>query len=67
MLGLSDVIVDIVETGKTLKENGLRVYEDILPISARLIANKSAFNFKGDEITKITNAVEGILKNDKNI
>ena len=67
VLGLSDVIVDIVETGKTLKENGLRVYEDILPISARLIANKSAFNFKGNEITKITNAVEGILKNDKNI
>ena len=67
IVGLSEVIVDIVETGKTLKENGLRVYGDILPISARLIANKSAFNFKGDEITKITNAVEGILKNDKNI
>ncbi len=67
VLGLSDVIVDIVETGKTLKENGLRVYEDILPISARLIANKSAFNFKGEEITKIINAVKGILENDKDI
>ncbi len=67
VLGLSDVIVDIVETGKTLKENGLRVYEDILPISARLIANKSAFNFKGEEITKIITAVKGILENDKDI
>ena len=52
---------------KTLKENGLRVYEDILPISARLIANKSAFNFKGEEITKIITAVKGILENDKDI
>ena len=67
VLGLSDVIVDIVETGKTLKEIGLRVYEDILPISARLIANKSAFNFKGEEITKIITAVKGILENDKDI
>lgn len=63
VLGLSDVIVDIVETGKTLKENGLRVFEDILPVSARLIANKSAFQFKGEEITKITNAIKE-MKND---
>ena len=46
ILGLSDVIVDIVETGKTLKENGLDVVEDVVPISARLIANKSSFKFK---------------------
>lgn len=50
ILGLSDVIVDIVESGKTLKENNLRVYEQIMPISARLIANKSSYKFKGNDI-----------------
>ena len=50
LLGLSDVIVDIVESGKTLKENDLRVYEQIMPISARLIANKSSYKFKGKDI-----------------
>lgn len=50
ILGLSDVIVDIVESGKTLKENNLRVYEKIMPISARLIANKSSYKFKGEDI-----------------
>ena len=50
LLGLSDVIVDIVESGKTLKENNLRVYEQIMPISARLIANKSSYKFKGEDI-----------------
>ncbi|MBR5388817.1 MAG: ATP phosphoribosyltransferase, partial [Clostridia bacterium] len=47
ILGLSDVIVDIVETGATLRENNLSVVETICPISARLIANKSASKFKG--------------------
>ena len=50
ILGLSDVIVDIVETGTTLKENNLEVVETIVPISARLIANKSGFRFKSDAI-----------------
>ena len=50
ILGLSDVIGDIVESGKTLQENNLRVYEKIMPISARLIANKSSYKFKGDDI-----------------
>ena len=50
ILGLSDVIVDIVETGKTLAENGLGVLEEIVPISARLIANKAHYKFKGAEI-----------------
>ena len=53
ILGLSDVIVDIVETGTTLKENNLEVIETIVPISARLIANKSSFCFKGEQIEKI--------------
>ncbi len=53
LLGLSDVIVDIVESGKTLKENNLRVYEKIMPISARLIANKSSYKFKGEDIDQL--------------
>lgn len=53
LLDLSDVIVDIVETGTTLKENSLDVLTEILPISARLIANKASHKFKTDEINKI--------------
>ncbi len=53
ILGLSDVIVDIVETGTTLKENNLEVKTEILPISARLIANKSAFKFKTEQIEEV--------------
>lgn len=53
ILELSDVIVDIVETGTTLKENNLEVVGTILPISARLIANKASFKFKGEIIEKI--------------
>ena len=57
ILGLSDVIVDIVETGTTLKENNLEVTETIVPISARLIANKASFKFKSDEIERITESL----------
>ena len=53
ILGLSDVIVDIVETGTTLKENNLVVVEKFMPISARLIANKANFKFKSQQIEKI--------------
>ena len=53
ILGLSDVIVDIVETGTTLKENDLIVVEKFMPISARLIANKANFKFKNEIIEKI--------------
>ena len=53
ILGLSDVIVDIVETGSTLKENGLEVKTSIVPISAQLIANKSGYKFKRDEIAAL--------------
>ncbi len=53
IIGLSDVIVDIVETGTTLKENNLKVYEEIVPISARLIANKAGYKFNAEKIMKI--------------
>ena len=53
ILGLSDVIVDLVETGTTLRENSLVVYEEIMDISARLIANKSGYNFKSGAINTL--------------
>lgn len=58
LVGLSDVIVDIVETGKTLYENGLAPLEEIVPISARLIANKSSFKFKGDALRTLCACME---------
>ena len=57
ILGLSDVIVDIVETGKTLLENGLAPLETICPISARLIANKAAWKFRQPAIGTFCQAV----------
>lgn len=57
ILGLSDVIVDIVETGRTLLENGLEPREEIVPISARLIANKVSYKFKNEEIRRLAQAV----------
>ena len=55
ILGLSDVIVDIVETGTTLKENGLVVKQEIAPVSARLIANKTAYKFNSQQINQLQN------------
>lgn len=57
ILGLSDVIVDIVETGSTLRENFLEPIETIFPISARLIVNKASYPFKSDKINRITEAL----------
>ena len=57
LLGLSDVIVDIVETGNTLRANGLEVKDDICGISARVIANKSGFKFKRDAIARLMEAI----------
>lgn len=64
ILGLSDVIVDIVETGTTLRENNLEVKTKFLPISARLIANKSAYNFKREQIEKIVASIKEQIEND---
>jgi ATP phosphoribosyltransferase len=58
ILGLSDVIVDIVETGTTLKENDLVVLEKIIPISARVIVNKASFKFKTQEIENINKSLK---------
>ena len=59
ILGMADVIVDIVETGKTLKENNLKVFESIFEISARLIANKASYNFKKDQISELVKRLNG--------
>lgn len=64
ILGLSDVIVDIVETGTTLKENDLVVQEKFVPISARLIANKSGFKFKTEKIEDIQKKLQALTEID---
>lgn len=65
ILDLSDVIVDIVETGTTLKENNLEVFETIVPISARLIANKTSFRFKSESLEKIVSEIAAQTEADK--
>ena len=62
LLGLSDVIVDIVETGSTLKANGLVEIEEVVPISARLIANKANFKFKTKEIELMASALQDVVE-----
>lgn len=57
IVGLSDVIVDIVESGSTLKENDLVVVEEFMQISARFISNISSYKFKENEINKMLNAL----------
>ena len=64
ILGLTDVIVDIVETGTTLRENNLQVFETIVPISARLIANKASYKFNSDKIMQIQRSISEMVKGD---
>ena len=63
ILGLSDVILDIVETGRTLQENNLEVVEDVANVSARLIANKSSSQFKSELIDNVVKGLEAEVKN----
>lgn len=64
ILGLSDVIVDIVETGSTLKENGLAPLETIVAISARLVANKAIYKFKSEDIMALCEKVSRVIEKD---
>jgi ATP phosphoribosyltransferase regulatory subunit len=59
LVGLSDAIVDIVETGKTLEENGLEVYEDIVGVSARIIANRTSYKMRTNELAAFLRPLEG--------
>ena len=63
ILNLSDVIVDIVESGSTIRENDLKVITEILPISARLIANKASFKFKNAVISQLTEEIRAAVEN----
>lgn len=58
IVGLSEVIVDIVETGATLKENGLEVLEEICPLSARMVVNQVSMKMQNEKITKIINELK---------
>lgn len=62
ILGLCDGIVDIMETGTTLKENGLVVLDDVCSISARVIVNKAAFKLKRDEIMRFIKDLESVVE-----
>ncbi len=62
IVGLSDVIVDIVETGGTLKENGLEVLEEICPISARMIVNPVSMQMESERIRKILKSLREITE-----
>lgn len=61
IVGLSEVIVDIVETGSTLKENGLEVLEEICPLSARVVVNEASMKMQRERITKIVKDLKQAL------
>lgn len=63
LVGLADMIVDIVETGTTMKQNGLEVVEDIMESSTYLIANKNSYIAKKDEILSIYEKIKDVIKN----
>lgn len=64
ILGLSDVILDVVESGKTLAENDLSVLETVHPVTARLIANRSGYMFKGEVIREMITKLREVIEND---
>ena len=61
IVGLSEVIVDIVETGSTLKENGLEVLEEICPLSARVVVNEVSMKMQHERITKLLKELRGVI------
>ena len=62
LLGLSDVIVDIVESGNTIRENNLKIVEEFMPISARFIANKTSFKFQNKTIREMVEKLSVALE-----
>ena len=63
IVGLSEVIVDIVETGATLRENGLEVLEEVCPLSARIVVNQVSMKMENERITKLVNDIRNYLEN----
>ena len=62
IVGLAEVIVDIVETGSTLRENGLEVLEEICPLSARVVVNQVSMRMENERIIKILNDLKQVLQ-----
>ena len=61
IVGLSEVIVDIVETGSTLRENGLDVLEEVCPLSARMVINQVSIKMENERITKLITDLKSVL------
>lgn len=61
IVGLSEVIVDIVETGSTLRENGLKVLEEVCPLSARMVVNQVSMKMENERIGKIIADLKAVL------
>ena len=64
IVGLSEVIVDIVETGATLRENGLEILEEICPLSARMVVNQVSMKMENERITKLISDLKNFLENE---
>mgnify|MGYP000249551069 FL=1 len=62
IVGLSEVIVDIVETGSTLRENGLKVLEEVCPLSARMVVNQVSMKMEDERIRKLITELRGVTK-----
>lgn len=62
IVGLSEVIVDIVETGSTLKENGLKVLEEVCPLSARMIVNQVSMKMEDERIRKLIRDLRSVME-----
>ncbi|HIS26233.1 MAG TPA: ATP phosphoribosyltransferase [Candidatus Pullilachnospira intestinigallinarum] len=65
IVGLSEVICDIVETGSTLKENGLKVLEEVCPLSARMVVNQVSMKMENERISAMIQQLRGIIREDK--
>ena len=61
IVGLSEVIVDIVETGSTLKENGLKVLEEVCPLSARMVVNQVSMKMENERIGKVISGLKAVI------
>ena len=66
IVGLSEVIVDIVETGSTLKENGLQVLEEVCPLSARVVVNPVSMRMENERITKLISDLKNVINTERN-
>ena len=66
LIGLADMIVDVVETGATMKQNGLEVVQDIMTSSTYLIANKNSYIAKKDEVLSIYEKIDAVIKAENN-